>query len=437
VVAPSTARRILEALAVHPVKLEASTTTYCIESLFERTEDSGVLTDQEGSRLELALAPMFVHGHKPLRFTGRFVARDAARFVDLLVATLADPTRLSLVEFLHEWHCLPGDPLPWGDVQDAFIARWSRDVLADAARRDHARPANWAVTYVLARVPPGVDGHWPPPAVRGLIEEGVIAPRELATARINARGMTTRDTVAGGFQERVSAAEYRNSAEQLRRRYPKTAQALDHLARYFDRHGRFEDEWTGAIARSEGLTLDEVSTALRALQASDFAIAIHLALAPRRAEPEVIAAHLALGRIAVDAGLARLIAAEVWDPNDQQVNRTRLLDLLRGDIASAIGTQALGETRGVLTGVDALPRLRGHLVGDSKPRVWESDAGSAFGTAVRPLCPAAPWFPKSDPALYEALALFDSLRFAPIRERNLAADELRHLLLGGVAQVAE
>ncbi len=50
------------------------------------------------------------------------------------------------------------------------------------------------------------------------------------------------------------------------------------------------------------------------------------------------------------------------------------------------------------------------------------------GFAVEPLYTSVPMAAKADPALYELLALVDTLRVGRARERNLAEEELKKRL---------
>jgi len=81
-------------------------------------------------------------------------------------------------------------------------------------------------------------------------------------------------------------------------------------------------------------------------------------------------------------------------------------------------------SRGMPTGY-AAPPLAQHFSSSSEPPpVWPDPEGTVRGTAFSPLYKLAPQAARSDPALYELLALVDAIRGGRARERALAAKEL-------------
>ena len=79
--------------------------------------------------------------------------------------------------------------------------------------------------------------------------------------------------------------------------------------------------------------------------------------------------------------------------------------------------------RGVPT-AHAGPPLR-EIIAAESPYVWPWDSGGATGPAVEPLHPRAPLLQASFPAAYELLTLVDAIRVGRVRERQLAAREIR------------
>ena len=61
--------------------------------------------------------------------------------------------------------------------------------------------------------------------------------------------------------------------------------------------------------------------------------------------------------------------------------------------------------------------------------VWPDPAGSTRGQALYPLYPSAPLAARSDPQLYEFLALVDAIRIGNVREQQLAESLLKERLL--------
>lgn len=99
------------------------------------------------------------------------------------------------------------------------------------------------------------------------------------------------------------------------------------------------------------------------------------------------------------------------------------LSLLNGswtypELASAIGVSA--------SEAHAAPPLRDQILASTNDviPVWPDPNGDARGEAWAPLYPRLPAAAKRIPALYEALALLDSIRGGRARERTMAIAEL-------------
>jgi hypothetical protein len=85
-------------------------------------------------------------------------------------------------------------------------------------------------------------------------------------------------------------------------------------------------------------------------------------------------------------------------------------------------------TRGIATGF-AAPVLEKSLIsaGEHVP-VWPYARGNTMGMKVEPLFKTAADAARRDPEMYALLALVDAIRLGQPRERNLAAELLRHRL---------
>jgi len=81
-------------------------------------------------------------------------------------------------------------------------------------------------------------------------------------------------------------------------------------------------------------------------------------------------------------------------------------------------------SRGIPTSY-AAPPLNKHFAESAEPPpVWPDAEGSVRGVAFSPLYKLAPQAARTDPALYELLALVDAIRGGRARERTLAIKEL-------------
>lgn len=70
------------------------------------------------------------------------------------------------------------------------------------------------------------------------------------------------------------------------------------------------------------------------------------------------------------------------------------------------------------------------LSGKTHPMVWADSNGSISGEAIEPLYKTAPYAAKQDPLLYELLVLIDSIRLNTPREKQIASERLKKILIG-------
>ncbi len=80
----------------------------------------------------------------------------------------------------------------------------------------------------------------------------------------------------------------------------------------------------------------------------------------------------------------------------------------------------------------AAPVFHG-LIEPAERFVWASATGADKGLSLTPLFPRSTDLPRRNPALYDLLAIVDTLRVGQVRERRLAADLLRERLVGGAS----
>jgi hypothetical protein len=109
------------------------------------------------------------------------------------------------------------------------------------------------------------------------------------------------------------------------------------------------------------------------------------------------------------------------------VLRRPLKDYLLHGVPYAFPAKIGPVVRGTPTAF-AAPPLAVQFSSDDLPPVWPDPEGETKGYGVEPLYRSVPQAVKSDPKLYELLALVDALRIGRARERNAAQEELRKRL---------
>jgi len=129
----------------------------------------------------------------------------------------------------------------------------------------------------------------------------------------------------------------------------------------------------------------------------------------------------------IHAAVRRGIEAGLIDSASRRPLRSPLQDYLLHGVRYAFPARLGAVSRGMPT-AHAAPPLSEHFQPDDLPPVWPDPEGKVRGQALEPLYSSAPQAAKSDPELYEYLALVDAIRSGRARERKLAEDELRKRL---------
>jgi hypothetical protein len=142
-----------------------------------------------------------------------------------------------------------------------------------------------------------------------------------------------------------------------------------------------------------------------------------------------LARDLHLPPAAVQRSLARLDATPAYDAARRRVNRSATEELLRHALPFVAPTHIGGPTRGIPTAW-AAPALSSRFGSvDELPPVWPAPKGEVRGLAVEPLHPAAVDLARSDPWMYDMLALLDGIRLGDARVRGVAQEALQERLM--------
>jgi hypothetical protein len=138
-------------------------------------------------------------------------------------------------EVLRSWDRPPGSQ-PDGTIDPAELNSWVREARSLCSARHRGAVGDDRIGNVLAYAPPDEDGIWPQRSIRELLED--IDSRNLesgmCSGKLNQRGVTTRDPLEGGRQEREIAKTYRNWAKAVAAKWQNTARLLNSLAQTYE-----------------------------------------------------------------------------------------------------------------------------------------------------------------------------------------------------------
>lgn len=156
----------------------------------------------------------------------------------------------------------------------------------------------------------------------------------------------------------------------------------------------------------------------------DIIVLLKLLLERSKRPYSLLSKELHISASEIHAAVRRGIAAGLIDPETRLPLRKPLEDYLLHGVRYAFPASLGGLARGIPTAYAAKP-LADQISSEDLPPVWASPEGTMRGYAVEPLYSSVPEAAKSDPALYELLALVDALRIGRARERKLAEQELK------------
>lgn len=135
-----------------------------------------------------------------------------------------------------------------------------------------------------------------------------------------------------------------------------------------------------------------------------------------------LAKELGMSAFEVSIGLERCRRSGFLDPEKRKLIRAALQEFLVHGLKYTFPAEPGAMRRGIPTAHSA-PPLDKKIV-SNEPYVWPDDEGRIRGQAIEPLYPSAPLAAKSDPKLYELLALIDTLRVGRAREQKMAVQEI-------------
>ncbi|GAA1973775.1 helix-turn-helix domain-containing protein [Catenulispora subtropica] len=142
-------------------------------------------------------------------------------------------------ELLRTWKTVPGGETAEGTLN---LSDWVDQASSMLKERGLLRPGMSQLGQVLAHVPEGADGSWPPAEVTTVIERlrSPVLEDGIKVGSYNRRGFTWRGTESGGEQERRLADRYREYAKK-HVAAPRTKKLLNQIAEMWDSEAQRED----------------------------------------------------------------------------------------------------------------------------------------------------------------------------------------------------
>ena len=141
-----------------------------------------------------------------------------------------------------------------------------------------------------------------------------------------------------------------------------------------------------------------------------------------------LAKSLKMSSSEVHAALKRCSTSGLYNDKRRRVLKPALSEFLIHGLKYVFPTQPGPLVRGMPTAHSAQPLKDLLVTSDRNIYVWAYGSGKVKGQEIKPLYRSVPEAVSSDPQLYEMLCLVDGLRVGKVRERELAASELRKRL---------
>ena len=155
----------------------------------------------------------------------------------------------------------------------------------------------------------------------------------------------------------------------------------------------------------------------------DVVVLLKLLVDGKRKSYAELSQELGISASEIHASLRRGADAGLVDPATRLPLKRPLLEYLLHGVRYAFPAQRGPVARGLPTAY-AAPPIVAELNADDLPPVWPDPEGQTKGYAVEPLHTSVPKAARTNPKLYELLALVDTLRVGRARERKLAEQEL-------------
>lgn len=145
-------------------------------------------------------------------------------------------------DILHSWRVLPGVKDD-GTVDEKELTEWVAEAQKKSVEAQYVVGCDIEIGFMLAHYPAESDGTWPCIPVRNLVEKlnNKVIDDHIQNEIYNSRGVVTKSIGAGGIQERGLADQYKQMAEKVKGKWPRTGALLESLSRSYNHQAKHED----------------------------------------------------------------------------------------------------------------------------------------------------------------------------------------------------
>jgi predicted transcriptional regulator len=154
-----------------------------------------------------------------------------------------------------------------------------------------------------------------------------------------------------------------------------------------------------------------------------------LLLDGKKFQVHALAKELAISPSELSKSIRRSIFAGLIDPLERKCNKAAFLEFMLHGFPYVYPVKPGEITRGMPTAHSA-PPLKEKILSNIE-YVWPFPEGPARGQAIRPIYRSVPLAARNDPDLHSLLALADALRVGLARERNMASEIFKDMVLKG------
>ena len=233
---------------------------YYVGKLLDWLRDQKDIEKADVARREYAFLPLLTRFHDKKQLAlHELLANDANFFIDVICDLYKASSRQgeeeqiseerkrraeSAWDLLHSWHTPPGVEEN-EQVNSNKLREWVEIARLLAKQKDRAVIADQHIGKILYYFPSDPnDSAWPHIELRNLLEDLRCKEieRGVEIEQFSARGVYTKAPFEGGNQERELAKKWRNWAEIIGLRWPRTRTMLERIAASWEAQAKQEDE---------------------------------------------------------------------------------------------------------------------------------------------------------------------------------------------------